>query len=113
MINVLQEIFEHKQKELEEKQKSATLHDVRSMARDAPPTRGFALALRQSPHPVSLIAEVKKASPSAGIIRRDFDPVAIALAYQRAGADCLSVLTDEQYFQGHTTNCKYKFSRKW
>ena len=63
--------------------------------------RGFAAALDRGPDALGLIAEVKKASPSAGVISAEFEPVAIAQAYEAAGAHCVSVLTDEQFFQGH------------
>lgn len=78
------------------------LTDVRARAADAAPTKGFLRALQagREEESIALIAEVKRASPSKGVIRSDFDPEAIARAYRSAGAHCLSVLTDVEFFQG-------------
>ncbi len=99
---ILDTIIAHKQTEFQDRLTRVSLFDLMALVKDAPPPRNFLAAL-QTPKfgPVSLIAEVKKASPSAGIIRADFNPVAIAKEYEAAGASCLSVLTDEKFFQGH------------
>jgi indole-3-glycerol phosphate synthase len=75
--------------------------ELERLAAAAPQPKGFKAALERSALPVAVIAEVKKASPSKGIIRPDFDPVAIAKSYEAGGAAALSVLTDVEYFQGH------------
>jgi indole-3-glycerol phosphate synthase len=94
----LKQILEVKQREVERLLPRAA--HLRSSALQRNEFRSFASALDQGPNALALIAEVKKASPSAGIIAADFDPVAIARAYERAGAHALSVLTDEKFFQG-------------
>ena len=102
--NFLGEIFCYKQEEVAQLKQHYDLDDLQDRAKKTSPCHNFQQALRQSNHQPSLIAEVKKASPSRGIIRADFDPVAIAQAYQRAGATCLSVLTDTRFFQGSFEN---------
>ncbi len=98
-MSILDWIVASKKAEVE-----ASRRDLTAELRDAPPTRGFASAIRLASHRPALIAEVKKASPSEGVIRENFDPVEIARVYEASGAACLSVLTDEEFFQGSTQN---------
>jgi len=96
---ILDEIIAYKKKELAETKRRTTLAEVRSRIADAGPTRGFSKALSGGGD-IHLIAEVKKASPSKGVIRENFDPVKIAGTYEESGASCISVLTEKKYFQG-------------
>ena len=96
---ILDEIVAHKKEELAATKRQTPFSDVRSRAKDAGPTRGFGGSLAV-PGDIRLIAEIKKASPSKGVIRDDFDPVAIARIYEESGASCLSVLTEKRFFQG-------------
>ncbi len=103
--NILEKIVWHKEAEVARLREKMPLAGLQRQVQGLPATRGFINALRsraaeQSP---ALIAEVKKASPSKGIIREDFDPVEIAKSYQAGGATCLSVLTDSEFFQGSFT----------
>ncbi len=100
MPTILDKIVATKREEIAAAKSATSELALRERLAGAPPLRDFFAALA-APGPIKLIAEVKKASPSAGIIRSDFDPVAIAQTYAAHGATCLSVLTDEQYFQGH------------
>jgi indole-3-glycerol phosphate synthase len=102
--NILEEIVWHKEVEVEQMREKVPLRELQKQALSAPPTRDFVAALRQGKTKPALIAEIKKASPSKGILREDFDPVAIALSYQQGGASCLSVLTDAKFFQGSFDN---------
>jgi len=99
MPTILDEIVAAKRAEVVRVKAALPEERLRDRLAGAPPPRDFFGALCGGP-PVRLIAEVKKASPSAGVIREDFDPVALARIYQRHGASCLSVLTDAPYFQG-------------
>jgi indole-3-glycerol phosphate synthase len=97
--NVLEKIVAHKRLEIEQAKLACPEHTLRERLAVAPPVRDFVSALRSAAG-IGLIAEVKRASPSAGLIRDDFDPVDIASVYAQHGAACISVLTDEQFFQG-------------
>ncbi len=100
---ILKKIVARKWQEIEQRQKQLSLANCKARALDLPATRGFVnsieqkLALKQP----AIIAEIKKASPSKGVIRENFNPAEIAESYQQAGAACLSVLTDHDFFQGH------------
>ena len=102
MSDILQSILARKAGEIAERSSSVSLDELQQRAATATKPRGFVMALRQKiadGHP-AVIAEVKKASPSQGVIRADFDPAAIARSYEAGGAACLSVLTDMDFFQG-------------
>lgn len=103
-MSKLAEILATKATEVADRKLRASKADLVHQSLDARPPLGFRVHLAQSPQPVALIAEVKKASPSEGLIRSDFDPAEIARTYEAAGATCLSVLTDVPYFQGADEN---------
>ncbi|MDX1554582.1 MAG: indole-3-glycerol phosphate synthase TrpC [Xanthomonadales bacterium] len=102
MPSVLQKILATKREEVAAARQHAGEALLRDQISALPPCRGFARAIeaRRETGP-AVIAEIKRASPSAGLIRENFDPVAIARSYEQGGAACLSVLTDSQFFQGH------------
>ncbi|MBD2690659.1 indole-3-glycerol phosphate synthase TrpC [Anabaena catenula] len=102
--NILEEIVWQKEIEVEQMRERQPLAELQKKLVSAPPSRDFIAALRQGKTKPALIAEVKKASPSKGVLRADFDPVAIAQSYQAGCASCLSVLTDTKFFQGSFEN---------
>ena len=101
MANILDKIIADKRAEVKHRQSQRSLEQLKEQVRLLGKCRNFYKAVtRPNSRGINVIAEVKKASPSAGVIREDFDPVAIARTYKKCGADAISVLTDEKYFQG-------------
>jgi indole-3-glycerol phosphate synthase len=101
VANILDNIIADKREEVRQRQSQMGLEQLRQQIAGLPKCRNFYKAVtRPNPRGINVIAEVKKASPSAGLIRPDFDPARIARTYEECGADAISVLTDEKYFQG-------------
>jgi indole-3-glycerol phosphate synthase len=102
MKNILEEIYQHKLFEVRERKKLLSVPEICAKIKCQNPPKDFFLALKNKNEKseISLICEIKKASPSHGLIREDFNHLEIARAYEDGGATCLSILTDEKYFQG-------------
>ncbi|MFA6187028.1 MAG: indole-3-glycerol phosphate synthase TrpC [Phycisphaerae bacterium] len=101
MADILKQIIADKRIEVAQRKKAVSLDQLKEQIKGLPKCRNFHAAVtKKNPRGINVIAEVKKASPSAGLIRPDFDPVQIAKIYEKCGADAISVLTDEKYFQG-------------
>ena len=103
--DILKKIIQRKHEEIAERSAKISLHELKARMASASPVRGFVNSIESiiNQGKPAVIAEIKKASPSKGVIREDFDPVAIAKSYQQGGATCLSVLTDVDFFQGSDT----------
>ena len=108
MANILDTIIATKFEEIKATQKIKSLDQLKDEARNVSQPRGFikAIETQLSKNKAAVIAEIKKASPSKGVIRENFNPKEIAISYEKGGATCLSVLTDQQYFQGHANYLK-------
>jgi indole-3-glycerol phosphate synthase len=101
MSTILERIVADKRDEVTARQRTTPRAELERRCAGLPPTRDFEGALRPAGAPVALVAEVKKASPSRGVLAADLDPVTLAEAYDRHGVHAISVLTDEKYFKGH------------
>lgn len=103
MSDILNRILDRKREEIAERSREVSIDELAARIADLEDTRGFVAAIDSRLHDgkPAVIAEIKKASPSKGLIRADFDPAAIARSYEQGGAACLSVLTDADFFQGH------------
>ena len=102
--NILEKIVWHKEREVAQMYENQPIESIKAKLANVSQPRDFYGSLQKAHIKPALIAEVKKASPSKGVFREDFDPVAIATAYERGGASCLSILTDAQFFQGSFAN---------
>jgi indole-3-glycerol phosphate synthase len=104
MSDILSQILRDKAREVIDRAEQVSLYELSRQVEHLPPARGFAAAIQDKINTgkLAVIAEIKKASPSKGVIREDFEPADIARSYAANGATCLSVLTDEKYFKGHT-----------
>jgi len=101
LVDILDKIIADKRAEVQRRQSQKSLEQLKEQVRSLRKCRNFYKAVtKRNSRGLNVIAEVKKASPSAGVIREDFDPVVIAQIYQKCGADAISILTDEKYFQG-------------
>jgi indole-3-glycerol phosphate synthase len=100
--DILKEILQRKREEVAERAERIDIGTLTQQAEQADPVRGFIRSIEKhiSSHKPAVIAEIKKASPSKGVLRENFDPAAIAKTYEKNGAACISVLTDSDYFQG-------------
>ncbi len=100
--DILEKILNRKHEEVSEALKKTSLDDLQKQIKEASPVRGFVQAIKDKHAQAkpAVIAEIKKASPSKGVLREDFDPASIAKSYEQGGAACLSVLTDADFFQG-------------
>ena len=108
MTNILDTIIATKFEEIKDSQKVKSLDQLKDEVKGASQPRGFVKAIETqlAKKKAAVIAEIKKASPSKGVIRENFNPQEIAISYEKGGATCLSVLTDQKYFQGHTNYLK-------